>query len=162
MSLLNINNRNRLYILAFSSLLTLAAYGCGQVETLQLSIRPNQADFPLVKEALITVGCSRSGCHLVLTGDFKLDPNDNSPGNLDEEYQLAKAFVDLDNPDASLLVRVALEGDPEADMHRVCFETAMACAYRKVDAWIRAESPESPNIGDVDCEPIVGACAPRL
>ena len=155
-------NRRTVCVLVLTCLLTVASHGCGQVETLELAIRPSQADFPLVKEALVTVGCSRPGCHLTLTGDFKLDPNDNSPANLDAEYQLAKAFVDLDNPDASVLVRVALEGDPNAETHRICFQTEMACAYQKVDAWIRAELPDSPNIGDVNCEPVMDSCAPIL
>ncbi|MGC6416640.1 MAG: hypothetical protein ACON3Z_05970 [Bradymonadia bacterium] len=133
--------------------------GCGEVTELALSIRPSQAEFPAVKAALIEVGCSRPGCHLTLTGDFKLDPDDNSAANLDEEYQLAKGFVDLDDPDASILVRVGLKGDPAAESHRfLCFENADACAYRKVDAWLRAAEPGDPSIGDIDCEPIKDAC----
>ena len=132
--------------------------GCGEVTELALSIRPSRLSFRPLKPPdrgwLLT-----PGCHLTLTGDFKLDPDDNTAANLDEEYQLAKGFVDLDDPDASILVRVGLKGDPAAESHRfLCFENADACAYRKVDAWLRAVEPGDPSIDDIDCEPIKDAC----
>ena len=133
--------------------------GCGEVTKLQLEIRPSQAEYPEAKAVFVTVGCSRGGCHLTTTGDFKVDPDDNSPVNLDVEYQMAKLFVNLEQPDDSILVRVALKGDEAAATHKLCFENENACGYRKVDAWLRAKNGEDTSIGDVDCTPIEGACA---
>ena len=137
----------------------LVAWSCGEVASLRIDVRPSQVDFPAVKQALLTVGCSRTGCHGVIQGDFLLDPDDNSPAQLEQEYLLAKAFVNLNEPDESTLVRAALKGDPAADSHRfLCFESANACAYRKVDAWLRASEPGDPGPDDIDCEPLPDAC----
>ena len=109
--------------------------GCGWLrrgDRIALSIRPSQAEFPAVKAALIELAVH--ALVAISLGDFKLDPDDNSAANLDEEYQLAKGFVDLDDPDASILVRVGLKVIQRRRAIDFCFENADACAYRKVDA----------------------------
>lgn len=153
---MNISVQNMIFgLFALSSMLD----GCGEVNTLQLEIKPSQAEYTAVKKVFVTVGCGRGGCHLTTTGDFKVDPDADSPVDLDVEYQMAKRFVNLDAPDESLLIKVALKGDPAAASHSLCFENADACGYRKVDAWLRSSGVDDPSIDDIDCNPIEGACS---
>lgn len=128
-------------------------FGCGEVENLVLPIRPNQADFPAVQDALITVGCSGrgSGCHTALTGDLQISPPPKSPAALEDEYLQTKRFISLSVPAASLLLQVALRDAPESDGHTICFEDVDNCAYRKVVAWISATGPNEPGPDDIDC-----------
>ena len=68
---------------------------CGEVENLVLPIRPEQAAFPAVQDALIIAGCSGrgSGCHTALTGDLQISPPPKSPAVLEEEYIQTKRFT---------------------------------------------------------------------
>ncbi len=134
--------------------------GCGEVVELELNPRPSTADFPAVQEVLTTVGCASARCHLNLNGDFKVSALPKSPATVEEEYLLTKAFVDLDSPDESLLLRVSLKGDPATQTHPfLCFENKNACGYRKILAWISAINDQAPNIDDIECEPVQDACS---
>jgi len=134
--------------------------GCGEVVELELNTRPTTADFPSVQQTLTTLGCASARCHLNLNGDFKVSESPKSPAALEEEYLLTKAFINLDSPDESLLLRVSLKGDPATQNHPyLCFENKNACGYQKILAWLSAEDGDSPNIDDVECEVIESACS---
>ena len=134
--------------------------GCGEVVELELNTRPSTAQFPAVQETLTVLGCAEARCHLNLNGDFQVSALPKGPAALEEEYLLTKAFVNLESPDESLLLRVSLKGDPATLTHPyLCFENKNACGYKKLLAWITAEDEDAPNIDDVDCDPVPGACS---
>lgn len=120
---------------AIAAVVTLGGCGEGSVTALALEVRPdNRGEFAAAQQAMLAVGCGQSFCHAAIVGNFKVT---GGAAASDEEYQLAKAFVNLDDPEQSLLLRVALAGDPAAVGHPICFAGTTGCAWQVLSAWIR-------------------------
>ena len=120
-------------------LLTLVlVVGCGQVESLTLPQRPPRDQFESVQKTMLKLGCSLdgTGCHAVLVGDFKVTPFPKAPNVIDSEFTLTKAFIDLETPDESTLLRSALQGDPRALGHPICFDATDNCGFKRILAWV--------------------------
>ena len=135
---------------------------CGEAKVIEFSQRPNRAAFTDAQETLLKIGCASdgTGCHAVLVGDFKVSPFPKEPGDLDTEFVLTKPFLDLDEPENSILMRTALKDDPEALGHPICFENTETCAFRRLSAWI-AYSVQGDESMDEACPPtdvIENAC----
>lgn len=129
----------------------LVGCGEGEVTALALEVIPdNQADFIAAQQAMLAIGCGQAFCHAVTQGNFKIT---GEAGARDAEYQSAKAAVDLENPEDSILLRVALAGDPAAVGHPICFAGTTGCAWRVVSAWIRGGTFEV----DQDGQPLIPA-----
>jgi hypothetical protein len=143
-------------------LLLLWLSACGQAEEIVLPQKPDRVIFADVRSSLIRLGCSANGggCHAVLVGDFKLGTPDSSPGDTADELQLIKGIVDLESPENSLILRVALRGDPLALGHPICFDTETSCAYRRVIAWLSydGEGDETPDEVCKAADVIENAC----
>ncbi|MCA9537345.1 MAG: hypothetical protein KC620_00570 [Myxococcales bacterium] len=143
--------------LLFVAALALPA-GCGEVETLILAPRPNQQDFPAAQAVMLRVGCGESFCHQVIQGNFRVTADPKTAAVAEDEFLMAKAFVDLETPENSRLLRVALQGAPERGTHPACFRAADDCAFRKLVAWIAWTSPDDPRPDDIDCPVTENAC----
>lgn len=131
------------------------AWGCGEGEVtgLVLPVLPDNGEqFVAAQQAMLDIGCSLPGCHGAIVGNFKVSAD---PGARGEEYLLTKPFVDLRDPDASLLLRKALAQDPAAVGHAICFANTEGCAWRIITAWIR----EGTFDVDADGNPLVSATA---
>ncbi|MCB9527670.1 MAG: hypothetical protein H6701_04595 [Myxococcales bacterium] len=139
---------------ALTATLALALAACGEatVTGLALPIVPdNGAQFVAAQQAMVTIGCALPGCHATIVGNFKVTANPKDPVALDAEYTLTKAFIDLDAPDASVLLTAALVGNP--DRHQPCFKDTQGCAWQIVTTWIAGGDAAA-----VACTPTEGAC----
>lgn len=131
----------------------LAGCGEGAVTGLVLPVVPdNGAQFVAAQQAMVAVGCGLSGCHEAIVGNFKVTANPKSPATLDDEYTITKPFIDLDAPDDSRLLTVALAG--VAQGHVICFADTEGCTWQIVTAWIAGEPPADA----IDCTPTPSAC----
>ena len=112
--------------------------GCGEVESIVLPQRPPRDQFEAVQKTLLKLGCSAdgTGCHSVLVGEFKVEPLPKSPSVFDTEFTLTKAFIDLEEPKNSALMRSSLRGDPLSLGHPICFDSFEACGFRRIEAWV--------------------------
>ena len=151
-------------VLSTLSLVALVASlgaGCGEVEALVFPERPDNGEaFVAAQDALIAVGCSlNGGCHTNIIGNFKVTPNPKGGAALDEEFQITKPFIDLEDPAASDLPGVATVGDPRAQTHIKCFAGPDDCAAQVVVGWLQytsnAQLPTPANLG---CEVVVNGC----
>ena len=140
----------------------LIVVGCGEAKVIEFSQRPNRELFTDAQETMLKIGCASdgTGCHAVLVGNFKVSPFPKPPGDLDNEFVLTKPFIDLDEPTNSLLMRVALQDDPEAVGHAICFSNADSCAFRRLRAWIAYETPNDSTLEEAcpETDIIENAC----
>jgi hypothetical protein len=136
--------------LLFGSLMVAAGAGCGEVESLVLEVRPSQSEFDDVQTQMLELGCGVPGCHAVVVGNFQVTEPPKSGAQRETEYLLTKAHVNLDAPEQSKLLRIALAGDPEQIGHPACYPTDCSCAYQAIYNWIAAPIT-------VDCP---GDCVP--
>lgn len=146
--------------LALAGLAALGGCGEGSVTALVLEVRPdNRGEFAAAQQAMIAIGCGQSFCHAAIVGNFKVT---GGAAASDEEYQLAKSFVDLENPEDSLLLRVALAGDPAAVGHPICFAGTTGCAWQVLSAWIREGTFEQDQDGMplIPASELLPQCAP--
>ena len=131
--------------------------GCGEIASVNLDDRPNRAAFTEVREVLLTVGCSGNdasgGCHAVLTGNLQISIEEPAPLDLDQEFLQIKSIVDLDAPEESRLLKVALPPDEPRVTHSICFDAEGQCAYSKLLAWISGQA-----LTDVDCTVETNTC----
>lgn len=140
-------------------------FGCGQVESLKLPQRPPREQFESVQKTMLKLGCSLdgSGCHAVLVGDFKVAPFPKAPNVIDAEFTLTKAFIDLDAPDESTLLRSSLQGDPRALGHPICFDAKDNCGYKRILAWVAytGAADEAPDEACALDEVLENGCSAR-
>lgn len=137
---------------ALASLMALIGCGEGTVTDLLLPISvDNGPQFIAAQNAMIEIGCGAAGCHGAIIGNFKVTPNPKDPVTLDDEYSLTRPFLDLNNPDESVLLTAALVGNP--DRHVPCFVDREGCAWQIVTAWIAGEAADA-----VGCTPTTNAC----
>ena len=139
-------------------ILVVCFLGCGRFESIELPNRPNLDSFGFIQDTLRTSGCSESGCHAVIVGNFRVSPEPASGIEFTDEYQLTKRFVDLNEPANSSLLTVALAGNQNSLQHPVCFMDEDACSYRILLAWITALGPKDPQPEDINCTPIARSC----
>ena len=140
-------------------------FACGEAQEVILPQRPDRLLFTDIRESFITLGCSANGegCHSVLVGDYRLGTSESGVAEIEEEFQLTKALVNLDSPPESLILRVALRNDPLALGHPICFDSETSCAFRRVVAWLSYEGQGDPT-PDAVCDPselIENACFSR-
>lgn len=138
------------YRMKLSSIaIILMLIACGRAEEIVIPQRPDRAQFESIRDTFIKVGCSQNGqgCHSVLVGDFKVGTPTDGAAEVESEFLLTKALIDLDEPQNSLLVRSALRDDPLALGHPICFEE-QTCAYRRIVAWAGYEGPNDPTPDD--------------
>lgn len=135
--------------------------GCGEIERLDLTVRPRQDDFEAqVQPLLQQLGCSRNGrCHTVALADLQIH-EDPTPAQLQENFQSVKARLDLENPEASDLVSILVQGAEKRHPPppQFCFVSTDSCAYRKIVAWIAWQGPSDPRPQDIDCDPSGEVC----
>ncbi len=140
--------------------LVLAAAACGEVETLTLSQRPSPEDFAqVIHPMLVSIGCSENGrCHTNVSGELRIAPAAGA-GDLEQDFLLVRAFIDLDAPDESPILTTLLRGNP-MPTHRpsYCFESVNDCSYRKLRAWIAWSGPPDPRPQDIDCDYAAEGC----
>ncbi len=124
----------------------LAAPGCGKVEKLEQPIRPSLEVFASQAQPVFErQGCSRTQCHGKVpegVGGLKLAQTDNvlaeDPDVL-ANYVAATAFIDLGEPDGSVLVRapfLGTGGEVDHPEYYGRFSTATDCCYCSVLLWI--------------------------
>lgn len=135
-----------------------ALIGCGEgtvTDVLVPIVVDNGPQFIAAQNAMIEVGCGAAGCHAMIVGNFKVTPNpEDNPKDavtLDDEYSLTRPFLDLDNPDESVLLTAALVGN--VGRHVPCFVDREGCAWQIVTAWIAGEAADA-----VGCTPKANAC----
>lgn len=155
----------RRLILALALGALASACGEGEVTTLVLPVVPDNGEqFGVAQQAMIAVGCGLAGCHSAIVGNFKVT---GEPGARDDEYLLTKAAIDLENPEDSRLLRVALAGDPAAVGHPICYAGPTGCAWQILSAWIRGGTFEEDQAGNplqppsmiaAGCMPTPNAC----
>lgn len=126
---------------------------CGEVERVELTVRPRQDDFERhVQPLLEHLGCSRGGgCHALPLGELQIlvEPD---PDELQANYLSVKAKLNLDDPPASPILAKLLAGSPEGTHRPLCFASAKACAYRKLLAWIAWTGAGDPRPQDIACD----------
>lgn len=133
--------------------LLLTACGEATVTGLVLPVVPdNGAQFLVAQQAMLDIGCGIPGCHATIVGNFQITANPKAPAALDEEYSLTKRFIDLDDPDASVLLTAALASNTQN--HVACFKDGEGCAWQIITAWIAGDPPAD----SVDCTPTPSAC----
>ena len=124
--------------LVFGALVGVAGTGCGEVESLVLEVRPSQSEFDAVQTQLLELGCGVRGCHAVVVGNFQVTEPPKSGAQREAEYLLTKGHVNLDAPEQSKLLTIALVGHPEQIGHPACYPTECSCAYQAIYNWIAA------------------------
>ncbi len=130
---------------------------CGEVERLDLAVRPRQDDFETqIQPLLVQVGCSRDGvCHTTPQGELRLVEQPDAD-DLQDDYLGVKAKIDLDDPDASVLLTYLLA--PEGGHRPQCWASTESCAYRKLRAWIAWSADGDPRPQDVACDTSAERC----
>lgn len=130
---------------------------CGEVERLDLTVRPRQDDFESAIQPLVeAAGCSRDGvCHTAPVGELALvvDPG---AGALQENYLGLKSKVDLDDPGASRVLTYLLA--PEGGHRPACWASTQSCGYRKLLAWIEWTENGDLRPQDVPCDVAAEPC----
>jgi len=136
--------------------MALAGCGEGEVTTLILPVSPdNGPEFAVAQRAMLTMGCGIVGCHATTVGNFQVS---GEPGAVQDEYLLSKAAIDQAAPGDSVLLRVALTGDPIAvGRHPFCFANTEGCGWRIITAWIADGEPTASAVADM-CPVTDGAC----
>lgn len=148
------------HFFATLSLFVIFCTACGEAEEITIPTRPDRTSFDDAQETMLTIGCGVAGCHAVLVGDFKLTEFPKSPTSSESEYLLTKPFLDLEDAENSLLMRTALQDDPNALGHAICFDSVDSCAFRRLVAWINftADGDQTMEEACPSAEIIDNAC----
>lgn len=128
--------------------------GCGEVERIDLQVRPRQDDYSdVVHGLLLEAGCARGGgCHAILGAGSLLIAEDTGEASLLESYQSVTALIDRDTATESRLLYYVTTGDARAEHFPPdCWKPA-DCVYRKIAAWIGWDGADQPRPQEVDCE----------
>ncbi len=131
----------------------LAGVGCGEIERLELAVRPDPGDFAeAVQPVLVSAGCGKSPrCHGETGGELLIKAETDAD-SLQTSFQSVVGFVDLDAPDESALLEyVRTQEPPTGHRPRNCW-TPETCAWRKIAAWIAWSGPGDERPQDIDCE----------
>ncbi len=137
--------------------LLLLLFGCGEVERVELTVRPRQDDFrEVVRPLLLQVGCTGEVCHGIKGGGGGLFlPTTEDEAAVQEAYLFTKLFLDTEAAEESKFLSYCVCGGG----HRpACFSDPESCAYRKLVAWIGWQGEGDPRPQDVDCEITESEC----
>ena len=133
--------------------LLLGACG-GEIEQIEFVDRPRRDDFEShIQPMFENLGCSAGTyCHSAAQGNFAfvVDPD---AAALQDNFLGARAFLDLDRPDESRLLRALVPSTvlPDANHTVLCFKSVDACGYRQVLAWASWTQSGDPRPGDFGC-----------
>ena len=132
-------------------------WGCGEVEQLQVAVRPSKKDFVEVVQPLLEqMSCSKEGgCHTAGVGDFKFIEQPDST-QVQANYLSVKGKIDPESPEKSDLTYLLFAGNPNAKHWPTCF-AVNSCVKQKLEAWIE-DKEGGPRPGDVDCKPAGETC----
>jgi hypothetical protein len=140
-----------------AALLLLLLAGCGEVETLELAVRPRQDDFGAQIQPLLEhMGCNRAGgCHTQPVGELQIVASPDGD-QLQSNYLGVKSKVSLEDPEKSPILTDLLGPDGPHRPH--CWASTQSCGYRKLLAWISWTQASDPRPQDVACDLAAEQC----
>ena len=126
----------------------------GEIETLNVNIRPNKSQFEeIIYPRLMAIRCEdESGlnqskcvdCHQ--NGDYQYYFKE---GEIDRNYLSAQQKINFDEPALSaLLSTISYPTNPIT--HPVCIPSYQTCSYQWLSAWITWQG-EDLNFDDIQC-----------
>ncbi len=140
--------------LVLGLVLVLAVGGCGEVERIDLQVRPRQDDFTNdVHGLLLQAGCSRGGgCHAILGAGSLIILEATDEVSLLESYESVTALIDRETATESRLLYYVSTGDERAEHFPPDCWKPGDCVYRKIAAWIGWDGADQPRPGEIDCD----------
>lgn len=132
--------------------LALLVTGCGEIQRIDVEVRPRQDDFAAeIQPALIEAGCSRGpACHESEGAGALIVLVEDDDDSLLRSYESSTSLIDRDSSADSRLLYYVAEGDPRAEHFPMDCWTTDDCVYRKLLAWIDWDG-EGPRPQELDC-----------